>query len=177
MTINTSVRKFRWFWAWQDEQEEAWLGEMSRQGLHLSRVGAPGNYYFSPGEPRTCSYRLDYRNTHGNEREDYLQLFGDAGWEHVWETAGWHYFRKESRSGETEQIFTDTASKVDKYRRLLLFLCIMIAPVLTGLTIQLKADVLQPWMTGVSIFFMVVLAFFIFAMVRIGLRMRSLKKS
>ena len=29
----STMKKFKVFWAWQDEQEEAWLREMSLQGL------------------------------------------------------------------------------------------------------------------------------------------------
>jgi len=27
-----TIRVFRWFWAWEDDREEAWLGEMARRG-------------------------------------------------------------------------------------------------------------------------------------------------
>ncbi len=29
------VIKPKWFWAWQDEKEEAWLTAMAREGYHL----------------------------------------------------------------------------------------------------------------------------------------------
>ncbi|HLE51739.1 MAG TPA: hypothetical protein VI755_06730 [Anaerolineales bacterium] len=33
----TMIRKFRWFWPWQDENEEAWLKEMSQEGWQYFR--------------------------------------------------------------------------------------------------------------------------------------------
>jgi hypothetical protein len=63
-------------------------------------------------------YRLGYI-TGKFDREEYLQLFTDAGWEFVDEMMGWQYFRKESLSGEEPQIFTDPESKIQKYQRLL----------------------------------------------------------
>jgi hypothetical protein len=39
---------------------------------------------------------------------------------------GWQYFRKEAPAGETPEIYTDQASKVYKYQRLLLFLTIFL---------------------------------------------------
>ena len=54
------VTKNRWFWAWQDDKQEAWLEAMSREGLHLQTIKAFGRYVFESGEPRTDTYRLDF---------------------------------------------------------------------------------------------------------------------
>ena len=32
------IKKTKWFWAWEDEKEEAWLSEMASEGLHLETV-------------------------------------------------------------------------------------------------------------------------------------------
>ena len=82
----TTISKFKWFWAWQDEKEEAWLHEMAKEGLHLQRMGLPGSYIFEVGEPRDDYYRMDFI-TDRKDYQNYLQLFKDAGWEHIekWE--------------------------------------------------------------------------------------------
>ena len=54
-------RKFKWFWAWQDEKEETWLAEMSSQGWHLLRVDGPGFYTFQSGAAADYVYRLDFQ--------------------------------------------------------------------------------------------------------------------
>jgi len=55
-------RILKWFWAWQDEQEDAWLESLSReQGLHLAAVAPFGIYTFNVGSPRAMIFRLDYR--------------------------------------------------------------------------------------------------------------------
>ena len=70
-------------------------------------------------------YRLDY--IAGKfDRDDYLQLFADAGWEFVGEMMGWQYFRKEAKPGEDPQIFTDPESKIQKYQRLLVYFIIFL---------------------------------------------------
>ena len=46
------MRKFKWFWAWQDEDEETWLQEMSNEGWHFSGIGFPTIYSFKAGEAR-----------------------------------------------------------------------------------------------------------------------------
>jgi hypothetical protein len=111
--------KFRWFWAWQDEREEAWLGAMSREGWHLSEFGFPGVYLFQKGEPKNYIYRLDFQTARMKDRASYLQLFRDAGWEHLGSMSAWEYFRKEAVPGEEPEIFTDPESKIQKYRRVL----------------------------------------------------------
>ncbi len=119
----TITKKSKWFWAWQDDREEAWLGEMSRQGLHLQHAGAFGQYTFEQGEPREYAYRLDFV-TESKKKDDYYQIFRDAGWEHVGELMGWQYWRKEILDGRVPEIFTDHASKIQKYQRLLGFLVV-----------------------------------------------------
>ena len=51
------IRKFRWFWPWQDQQEEAWLTEMSQSGWHLVSMAGPAVYTFERGETRLYFYR------------------------------------------------------------------------------------------------------------------------
>ncbi len=117
----TTQKVFRWFWAWDDEKEEAWLRGMAQQGWHLQAVTFPGRYHFEQGTPRDDVYRLDFFTEH-RDKAAYLQLFHDAGWEHVEEYGSWEYFRKEAVNGEAPEIFTDPESKIKKYQRLLLVL-------------------------------------------------------
>jgi hypothetical protein len=119
------ISKSKWFWAWQDDREEAWLSEMARQGLHLRQASPFGQYTFVSGPPRAMAYRLDFI-TQSKKNSDYFQLFQDAGWEHVGEMSGWQYWRKEIVEGRVPEIFTDNASKIQKYQRLLGFLVIFL---------------------------------------------------
>jgi hypothetical protein len=111
--------KTKWFWAWQDDKQETWLEEMSRQGLHLQAIKPFGRYVFEQGEPREISYRLDFDKSSGKD-SDYFQLIQDAGWERIAAVAGWQYWRKETGEGRTTEIFTDNDSKIRKYQRLIL---------------------------------------------------------
>jgi len=125
--MNTKpIRCTKWFWGWQDDKEEAWLEDMARLGLHLKNPGF-GSYVFTQGEPQEMVYRLDFLSDRKN-RASYLQLFQDAGWEHVCEMSGWQYWRKARSRTENDEIFTDSESKIQKYRRLSTYL-LMILPV------------------------------------------------
>lgn len=90
---------------------------MSQQGLHLKELGRFGAYRFEPGPPRRYAYRMDFIAR--KKSDDYFQFIKDAGWEHLGTLAGWQYWRKESEDGESNELFTDSESKIEKYKRLL----------------------------------------------------------
>lgn len=129
----TTISKFKWFWAWQDEKEEAWMHEMAQQGLHLRSVAGPLHYKFEMGEPRNDYYRMDYI-TDRKDYENYLQLFKDAGWEHLGEMGGWQYFRTNGKGNAVPEIYTDKDSKAQKYRRLILILIVFLPIFMTIIT-------------------------------------------
>ncbi len=136
--MNT-VRKFRWFWSWNDIAEEKWLQKMSAQGLHLKEIENPCFYIFEKGEPQNYVYKLDYRLNSAmfahvgwyaladksapqkSDEQEYFQLFQDAGWNYVGEGRGWQYFRQSERKGQNQELYTDQASKRAKYRRQIFF--------------------------------------------------------
>ena len=178
MAENT-IRKIKWFWAWQDEQEEAWLRNMSQKGWHLSSVGLPCIYRFQAGESRDYVYRLDYQTYKKEDQQDYLQLFSDAGWEHLGQMSGWHYFRKEAKKGEALEIYTDVESKVAKYKRVLtvlgFFYIILIAVSARGISI----DNPYPWwgaIQAIQVIALLILLFFTYAIIKLAIRIRQLRK-
>ena len=175
--MNGTINKFKWFWAWQDDREEAWLGEMSRQGLHLQSTGPFGSYTFERGEKKEYTYRLDFV-TQARKDESYFQLFRDAGWKHVGEMGGWQYWRKESQSGVEPEIFTDAASKVQKYRRLLGFLMIFLPILLFGiLNFGDYTERYQHWVfAGIFSLYFVLLVIYSAAVVMIARRIIRLRK-
>ena len=121
----STIKQFHWFWAWDDEKEEAYLREMALGGWHFKSVTFPGYYAFEKGESRNDFYRLDFLSNN-KDKDNYLQLFEDAGWSHVGEYGSWQYFRKTAIGEETPEIFTDNDSKVKKYGRVMMFLIIFL---------------------------------------------------
>lgn len=114
----TTVRRFKWFWPWQDAQEEAWLEDMSRRGLHLKCADMAALYEFSPGQPQDYTYRLDFQDSlKPRNKDEYLRLFTDDGWDYLGQLGGWQYFRKPVQAGGGREIFTDRESKIQKYNR------------------------------------------------------------
>lgn len=137
------VRKRKLFWSWQDEQQESWLSAMSSQGLHLVRRQFPAGFLFHKGPGREVAYRMDFNRS--NPTEDYLQLFKDAGWEHLGNYGGWQYWRKEIQNGVIPELFTDNASKAEKYRRLFaIYITSAPAMYIIGLAVFKKFPGLHP---------------------------------
>ena len=175
---NEILSKTKWFWAWQDEKEEAWLTEMAQQGLHLHDVPFPGKYQFKSGEPADYVYRLDYQSLKTKDKDSYLQLFSDAGWENVGEMGGWMYFRIRANNGEAPEIFSDLESKIGKYQRVLTYLIILlpIFVVLMPNTIRAaeRYGSFAAIIAGLNYLIMVLFSIGVFQLIR---RISRLKKS
>jgi hypothetical protein len=170
----SKMRKFKLFWAWEDEKEEAWLRKMAQEGWHLISPEFPGFYTFKEGEARDIVYRLDFI-TSTIDREEYRQLFDDAGWEHVGEMFSWQYFRKAAKPGKDPEIYTDPESKIQKYMRLFGYMLIFM-PIWVILLPRL--DTLSKY--GLSLIlvpiFVVIAIVWAYAFLRIGLRIRELNQ-
>jgi hypothetical protein len=164
MTQNTTIHKLKWFWPWQDDAEEAWLRKMSQQGWRLVKAGLFGIYTFQADQPADYVYRLDYQTPAKKEAPDYLQLFQDAGWEHVTQLSNWHYFRKLHLQGEEPQIFTDVESKIAKYQRLLEALALPAAMLILFMNLL---DIGSPSVAG-KIFSVLYIVFFLVIALMIG---------
>lgn len=102
------------------DKEEAWLSDMSAKGWFLSRRGSFGGYTFVQADPQRYAYSIDYREFSKNDDYlDYIALFQDAGWLHVagnrW--TGSQYFVP-ADGNANKRLFSDSASKAARYRRL-----------------------------------------------------------
>jgi len=182
--METTQTKTRWFWPWQDEKEEAWLGEMSANGWHLRSVGLIGRYTFEQGEPRSYTYRLDYMLLNKDKRSEYLQIFRDAGWEYVSEMSNWQYWRKPAIAGETLEIFTDNESKIKKYQRLLLTMALMLFILVFlgrnmfagGLAFKDVSSVITTIYFIGQLLYAILIPIYVVVVVKLAQRIRQLKK-
>lgn len=164
-----TITKVKWFWTWQDEEEEEWLHQMALQGWRLSETGFPTVYKFRKDKPANIFYRLDYKSTTDKDMKSYLKLFEDAGWEHLGTQGGWQYFCKEVPQGEESEIFTDNPSKIQKYQRVQLILFIIMTPMIATLNNNSPLTI--------SIFRNLVLILMVYSQVKLWLKIRSLKNS
>jgi len=163
--------------AWQDEKEEKWLEEMAAKGWRLEAV-IPYVYTFRRSQPEKVVYRLDYKSTLDKDYQEYLSLFKDAGWELLTTFAGWHYFRINPHNDTIPEIYNSDRAKAQKYRRLLYGL-MPVSVLLIYSTVQLidrtvHTEHLLTRLAFDSIFW-IVLLFFIYAILRVWLKIRKLE--
>lgn len=178
----TTKTVFRTLWAWSDEKEERWLAEQERSGWHLKTVRGFG-YTFEKAAPAEVAYRLDFHTGSREDRQEYLALFQDSGWEHVGARGHWHFFRQGVMDGKVPEIFTDPESRVIKYQRvmalmggLLGLLVVVIAPKWPVAGAGDKWRLVD--IVYASAFFMklALIAFLLYAIVRLSRLIARLKK-
>lgn len=102
-------------------QEEEYLNQMARKGYFLVKYSSLGFYTFAEGRPEDLNYRVDYRFfSKKSDFEEYVSIFEDAGWIHVWGKpfSGSQYFLPQSDELADEDIFSDRESKSERSRRL-----------------------------------------------------------
>lgn len=184
MNANT-INKSKWFWPWQDEKEEAWLEKMSGSGWHLKSMQLPCRYTFASGDPGSYAYRLDYMPSDKAKWDEYRQIFEDAGWQYIGEMSNWRYWRKLIHPGETVEIFTDSSSKIKKYRRLLsymlffLFILIFYGYNLLTSTVLTKADHISPvliiYLIGAILYAVIIPVYFV-VVIKIVRRMHEIQQ-
>lgn len=111
------MKKFKLFFI-NIEKEEKWLNDMLKSGWLI--CGRKMNYEFCRTEEADSLIRIDYRTFKNREEfDEYRTLFYDSGWQHMAgsKNSGTQYFRR-MRGNSEEHIFSDTASKAGRYKRL-----------------------------------------------------------
>ncbi len=115
-----TVTKIRVFTIADFKEEEVWLRERAREGLHFVRMYPPCFYVFEEGEPEDVIYRLDFTNN--EENRDYARMLADFGWENCGRCVGWVYWRKPAEEAENEaegELFSDDESRLDMVKKVI----------------------------------------------------------
>ncbi len=113
-------KQFKWFSIFEHEKEEKYLRGMHKTGWKFLKVTGLGVYHFEKCTPDDVVYQLDYNKEGLEQKEEYLQMYSDCGWEHLQEYAGYSYFRKPaSEMKGDEEIFCDNESKLQMMERVL----------------------------------------------------------
>lgn len=111
------------YMAWEFDEEEQHLDEMSRQGWQVVKGGCFHTVYEKAPDKR-YRHRIDYNSRvlkDPEEKKLYFRTFEEAGWEHAGTTFnGWIFWKKEVKPGipeEEYQIYTDRQSLTEMFRR------------------------------------------------------------
>ncbi|MGT2846067.1 DUF2812 domain-containing protein [Streptococcus massiliensis] len=93
--------KWRIFTIADYEREGKWLRSMHAQGWKF--VGFNGFFHFEECQPEDVVYKLDYCQLASEERDSYVQLFTDYGWEYIDTYVNFSYFRKPAKDVQQEE--------------------------------------------------------------------------
>ena len=168
------VKEFHVFVLPEYEQEEEFLREKSRQGYHLVQVKLPGIYCFEKGEPKDTVYRLDFNPQTGSEKDTYIQMYKDYGWEYIQDLNEYSYFRKDvgTTSDEELEIFNDNESRLEMADRIfrkkmlpvtLIFL--FCSAIFLNYLLSVRTGI-HPFMMGLSIMVCILMVLYVYILVR-----------
>lgn len=174
--------EFKYFTVMNYKQEEAYLRKMHNSGWALSRIIPPCVYCFTECTPEDVVYQLDYNTGDSKNKDAYVQMFKDLGWDYLLDCMGYSYFKKPvAQMTGREEIFCDDASRLDMMKRVLQgrgypLLCVffvMILPQLFMLTSHASSGSFQK---GLAITFLVLFAIYVVIFVTFGFQYFSYEK-
>ncbi len=113
-------KQFKWFTVFEYEKEQEYLRDMHKKGWKFVKVSGFGMYHFQECQPEDVIYQLDYNQEGLSQKDEYIKMFNDCGWEYLQDYAGYSYFRKSvSESGIAEEIFCDDESRLQMMERVI----------------------------------------------------------
>lgn len=116
--MRRSKIRFKYFTIPEWEKEQDYLRQQHNNGWKFTKVSFPGIYHFEACEPEDVIYQLDYNVEGRIQKEAYIQMFHDCGWEYMQDFVGYSYFRKPvSLMNGEEGIFCDRTSRLDMMKR------------------------------------------------------------
>lgn len=139
--------EFRMFSITEWKKEEKYLREQHKNGWEFVSVNLIGLYHFKKCEPEDVVYQLDYNPESVTQKNEYIQMFRDCGWEYLQNFFGYSYFRKAASemNGTEEEIFCDDASRLDMMKRvfrqrMIPLVCIFFFVIIPQIIIQSRID-------------------------------------
>lgn len=176
-------RTFKLFLLSDYEKEEAYLTEMHRNGWKLKKVGF-GVMTFEKCTPENVIYKLDFAANKKDDKNAYIALFGDYGWEYVQDFNNFSYFRRNADSLENEdtEIFSDNESRLEMIRKIINtritpLWCIFMAFIIPNLIMLTSRDYYEGVLVrALLIIYLVLFAAYTYIFIHCGIGFRRLKK-
>lgn len=104
-------------------------------------------YVFVKSAPRRVVYRLDYQAKTAGPLTEYRRLCEEMGWEWVARMGNWIYLRRPDDGENPTELYTDNASRLERYRTQLRILAAALAPVCYALVVYplIYGSPAPPW--------------------------------
>ena len=183
-------KEYHWFALTDYEQEENFLRKKHNAGYKLAKVTMLGTYYFEKCKPEDVVYKLDFNPQQPEDKDSYIQMYEDYGWEYIQDLNEYSYFRKPaadeniaSEKGTANQydseIFSDDESKLEMMKRIFVkkmlpILIIFGAVVIPQFMISLHNNGRSTVSAVLLIMWAVLFAVYVAVIVRCGMGFRRL---
>ena len=80
-------------------QQAHYLSNMHKKGWKLVKISWSLFYHFEKCEPEDVVYQVDFKESKNKDRESYLRMYEDYGWEFVTSCQSFIIFRKLAKLG------------------------------------------------------------------------------
>lgn len=115
----TTKKTIKYFSISGYEKEQEYLREMHKAGWKLVSVSGFCVYKFEKCTPEDVIYQLDYNQEGLANKDEYVKMFTDCGWEYIQDYVDFSYFRKPAAQTDgAEEIFCDDASRMQLVERI-----------------------------------------------------------
>lgn len=168
------LKKIKWFWPWEDEKEETWLREMSRQGWRLATVKSFGRYAFNQGDKRDDLYYADFE-LNKKDLENNRKQLQDSGWEYIGGLPGRQYYRRPAERCPPAEITANTKKKLVLYQHIITYL-VVFSPIYTVIFFRVFNTQPYPWWEIIRFIVFILVLLWAYVMVRLFLRLLQLTK-
>ena len=89
------------------------MRDQHKAGWKFIKVTGLGVYHFEKCRPEDVVYQLDYNQDGLKNKQEYIQMFADCGWEYIQDYVDYSYFRKPAADMKSdEEIFSDESSRL-----------------------------------------------------------------
>ncbi len=113
-------KEFKYFTIFEYEKEQDYLRSMHKLGWKFQKVTGLGVFHFQRCQPEDVIYQLDYNKEGLANKDEYVKMFTDCGWEYLQDYVGYSYFRKAADSTDgASEIFFDDDSRLEMMKRVL----------------------------------------------------------
>jgi hypothetical protein len=111
------MKQNKWFWPWQDVEEEQWLNDQAQNGFECKSIHFPFIYQFDQSSSNRTIYHLDFFDSKKEDLREFITTRNKAGWFFIGTLHGWHYFADDA--GKVSSALSDAIGhhKKEKYLR------------------------------------------------------------
>jgi hypothetical protein len=173
------LKKFKWWWTWSSEKFEEYLEVMAAKGWELEKAGfGLTSLSFKKNGSKKIRYCVDYFNEYP---EEYDTIVRNDGWELKGKSSGWRLWAK-VYEGQRPHLLSDKISLIDRNKRLLRFLFIILSAQIPVAVINYSSisestnGITGPFGLTVAILYSLVLTMLVYSIIRIATQNEHLKK-